>query len=82
MTQVRKEARQATMTETDCSMVLQVPIQVGEVTPRQGPLRTKRIMEKRVIRRVRENMPARASFCLRGTRDLRRREMGIRVTIG
>ena len=52
------------------------------MTPRQGPLRTKRIMEMRVIRRVRENMPARASFCLRGTRERRRREMGIRVTIG
>ena len=68
------------MTETDCSIVDQVPIQEGEVAPRQGPLRTKRISEKRVMRRVREKMPVRTSFCLRGTRDLRARETGMRVT--
>ena len=68
------------MTETDCSIMDQVPIQEGEVGPRQGALRTKRIREKRVMRRVREKMPARASFCLRGTRDLRARETGMIVT--
>lgn len=68
------------MTETDCSIVDQVPIQEGEVAPRHGALRTKRISEKRVMRRVREKMPVSASFCLRGTRDLRARETGMRVT--
>ena len=61
-----KLARHATITETDCSMEVHAPIQLGPTVPRAGEVRAKRMIEKMVTIRLKLKTPAKASFCLAG----------------